>query len=90
MLDSESEVRACALRHLAEFSSMVSMTLILHDLLPALKELQEDEMTYVRIALASNMLSQITAFVLVPYLLEALFALCLVFVVKCYFLCYMF
>ena len=37
--DKESEVRACALRHLAEFSKLVSVPLLVNEVLPALQEL---------------------------------------------------
>ena len=55
--DSESEVRAIALRKLADFSSYIRAPCLIRDVLPALQELQRDEMTYVRTALAANMLA---------------------------------
>ena len=55
--DSESEVRAIALRKLADFSTYIRAPCLIRDVLPALQELQRDEMTYVRTALAANMLA---------------------------------
>jgi len=55
--DAESEVRTAAVGRLSDFSKILDAQSIIVKLIPSLKELESDSFTYVRSALAENILS---------------------------------
>ena len=55
--DAESEVRTAAVGRLSDFCKILDAQSIIVKLIPSLKELESDSFTYVRSALAENILS---------------------------------
>lgn len=55
--DAESEVRTAAVGRLSDFSGILDAQSIIVKLIPSLKDLESDSFTYVRSALAENILS---------------------------------
>ena len=53
----ESEVRTAAVGRLAEFCKILDAPSIITKIIPSLKDLETDQFTYVRSALAENILS---------------------------------
>lgn len=57
MEDTESEVRTAAVRRLGEYGKILDQKVLLQTVIPSLNKLQTDQFTYVRQALAENILS---------------------------------
>jgi len=55
--DAESEVRTAAVGRLADFCKILDAQAIITKIIPILKDLESDSFTYVRAALAENILS---------------------------------
>ena len=55
--DAESEVRTAAVGRLSEFCKILDAESIITKIIPSLKDLETDQFTYVRSALAENILS---------------------------------
>jgi len=55
--DTESEVRTAAVRRLSGFSKILEAKVLIQNVIPSLNKLQTDQFTYVRQALAENLLS---------------------------------
>jgi len=55
--DTESEVRTAAVRRLGEYAKILDQKVLLQTVIPSLNKLQTDQFTYVRQALAENILS---------------------------------
>ena len=55
--DAESEVRTAAVGRLSEFCTILDAQSIITKIVPSLKDLETDNFTYVRSALAENILS---------------------------------
>jgi len=55
--DSESEVRTAAVRRLQDYGKVLEPKVLIQTVIPSLNKLQTDQFTYVRQALAENILS---------------------------------
>ena len=55
--DNESEVRTAAVRRLQDFGKILDAKTLITSVIPSLNKLQKDQFTYVRQALAENLLA---------------------------------